>query len=151
MENDCLIGFLNIVYYRIQERPTPPPPPLPLFLDQTETRRSKKNYLRPSPPLSQGLDNVMLTASLRKGGSDPQVVYHLYTVQTGRFTVWVKGKQNSGLVNFVPESCLHLHLHLTRSHGDRWGATNLATLSLHLISILFSDFLRASRNFNPVH
>ena len=76
-------------------------------------------------------------------------------MQTGRVTVWVKGKQNSGLVNFVPESRLHLHLylylHLSLNHGDRWGATDLATLSLHLISILFSDFLRVSQNFNPVH
>ena len=33
------------------------------------------------------------------------VVYHL-PGQTGRFTVWVNGKQNSGLVNFIPESPL---------------------------------------------
>ena len=33
------------------------------------------------------------------------VVCHLYG-QTGRFTVWANGKQNSGLVNFVPESRL---------------------------------------------
>ena len=31
------------------------------------------------------------------------VVHHLQG-QTGWFTVWVNGKQNSGLVNFVPES-----------------------------------------------
>ena len=31
------------------------------------------------------------------------VVHHLHG-QTGWFTVWVNGKQNSGLVNFVPES-----------------------------------------------
>ena len=30
--------------------------------------------------------------------------YHLHG-QTGRFTVWVNGKQNSRLVNFTPESC----------------------------------------------
>ena len=72
-------------------------------------------------------------------------------MQTGWFTVWAKGKKNLGLVSLVPESRLHLHLHLSRSHGDRWGATDIATLSLHLIGILFSDFLRASQNFNPVH
>ena len=33
------------------------------------------------------------------------VVYYL-PGQTGRSTVWVNGKQNSGLVNFVPESRL---------------------------------------------
>ena len=33
------------------------------------------------------------------------VVHHLHG-QTGWFTVWVNGKQNSGLVNFVPESHL---------------------------------------------
>ena len=26
--------------------------------------------------------------------------------QTGRFTVWANGKQNSGLANFIPESLL---------------------------------------------
>ena len=30
-------------------------------------------------------------------------------------------------------------LHLSRCHGDRWGATDIATLSLYLI--LFSAFL----------
>ena len=25
--------------------------------------------------------------------------------KTGRFTVWLNGKQNPGLENFVPESC----------------------------------------------
>ena len=40
-------------------------------------------------------------------------------------------------------------LHLSRSHGDRWGATDLQTLSLHLT--LFSDSLRVSQNFNPVY
>ena len=38
---------------------------------------------------------------------------------------------------------------LSLSHSDRGGATDLATLSHHLI--LFSDSLRASQNFNPVH
>ena len=33
------------------------------------------------------------------------IVYHLHG-QTARFTVWVNGRQNSGLVNFVPESRL---------------------------------------------
>ena len=33
------------------------------------------------------------------------IVYHLHG-QTGRFTVWANGTQNSGLVNFVPESRL---------------------------------------------
>ena len=33
------------------------------------------------------------------------VVYHLHG-QTGRFSVWAKGSQSSGLVNFVPESRL---------------------------------------------
>ena len=40
-------------------------------------------------------------------------------------------------------------LHLSCSHGDRWGATDIATLSLHLI--LFSASLRALQNFNPVY
>ena len=40
-------------------------------------------------------------------------------------------------------------MHLCRSHGDCWGATDLSTLSLHLI--LFSYSLRAWQNFNPVH
>ena len=40
-------------------------------------------------------------------------------------------------------------LHLSRCHGDRWGATDIATLSLHLI--LFSACLRMLQNFNPVH
>ena len=43
----------------------------------------------------------------------------------------------------------YMHLHLSSSHGDRWGTTDLATLSLYLI--LFSDSLSASQNFNPVH
>ena len=34
-----------------------------------------------------------------------RAVYHLHG-QTGRFTVWTNGKQNSGLVNFVPETRL---------------------------------------------
>ena len=33
------------------------------------------------------------------------VVYHLQG-QTGQFSVWVDGKQNSGLLSFVPESRL---------------------------------------------
>ena len=33
--------------------------------------------------------------------------------------------------------------------NDLWGATDVATLSLHFI--LFSAFLTASQNFNPVH
>ena len=32
---------------------------------------------------------------------------------------------------------------------DRWGAIDIATLSLHLI--LLSAYLRALQNFNPVH
>ena len=39
--------------------------------------------------------------------------------------------------------------HLSRSHSDRWGTMDLATLSLHLI--LFSASLTALQNFNPVH
>ena len=35
---------------------------------------------------------------------------------------------------------LHLHLHLSRSHGDRLGATDLATLSLHLQVYLSSGY-----------
>ena len=38
-------------------------------------------------------------------------------------------------------------LHLSRGHGDRWGAIDQATLSLRLI--LFSDFLGAFQDFNP--
>ena len=40
-------------------------------------------------------------------------------------------------------------LHLSHSHDDRWGATDIVTPSLHLI--LFSASLRALQNFNPVH
>ena len=69
MENDCLIGFLNIVQCRIQERPTPPSPPI--FRPNWGPEVQKKLFLRPSPPLSQSLDDVTLAASLRKGGSDP--------------------------------------------------------------------------------
>ena len=41
---------------------------------------------------------------------------------------------------------LHLHLSVV---NDRWGATDVATPSLHFI--LFSASLTASQNFNPVH
>ena len=41
------------------------------------------------------------------------------------------------------------YLHLLCSHGDLWGATGQATLSLHLI--LFSASLEALQNLNPVH
>ena len=44
---------------------------------------------------------------------------------------------------------LHLHLHLSRTLNDRWGATDVATLSLHFI--WFSASLMAWQNFNPVH
>ena len=44
---------------------------------------------------------------------------------------------------------MYMHLHLSSSHGDRWGTTDLATLSLYLI--LFLDSLSVSQNFNPVH
>ena len=48
------------------------------------------------------------------------VVYCLHGhSQTGRFTVWVNGKQNSGLVNFIPESCL---LHKTVPFTKKTGA-----------------------------
>ena len=40
-------------------------------------------------------------------------------------------------------------MHLSRSHGDRWGATDIATLSLHLN--LFSASLRVLQNCNPVY
>ena len=40
-------------------------------------------------------------------------------------------------------------LPLSCSHGGHWSATNLATLSLHLI--LFSASLKALENFSPVH
>ena len=40
-------------------------------------------------------------------------------------------------------------LHQSSSHGHRWGATDIATLSLHLI--LFSACLRMVQIFNPVH
>ena len=48
-------------------------------------------------------------------------------------------------------SCRSLYctLHLSRSRGDRWGATDIATLSLHLI--LFSASLRALQNLSPAH
>ena len=42
---------------------------------------------------------------------------------------------------------ISLHLHLSRSHGDRWGATGLETLSLHLILL---GSLRVLQNFKPV-
>ena len=37
--------------------------------------------------------------------TEKSVVYYLHG-KTGRFTVWANGAQNSGLVNFVPESRL---------------------------------------------
>ena len=40
-------------------------------------------------------------------------------------------------------------LHLSRSYGDCWGATDIAILSVHLI--LFSASLRALQNVNPVN
>ena len=40
-------------------------------------------------------------------------------------------------------------LHLSPFHGDRWGATDIATLSLDLI--LLSASLRMLQIFNPVH
>ena len=40
-----------------------------------------------------------------------------------------------------------MHLHLSRAHCDCWSATDLASLSLHLI--LLSASLRASQNFSP--
>ena len=40
-------------------------------------------------------------------------------------------------------------LNLSRGHGDRWGATDIATLSLHLI--LFSASLRVLQNCSPVY
>ena len=43
----------------------------------------------------------------------------------------------------------YLHLHLSRSHGDRWGDTDIATLFHHLI--LFPAFRRASQNCSPFH
>ena len=52
---------------------------------------------------------------------------------------WSKLKQ-SPKKQFCPDRC---------RYGDRWGATDIATLSLHLI--LFSASLRALQNFNPVH
>ena len=45
-----------------------------------------------------------------------------------------------------PRTCT---LHLSRSQGDRWGTTDIGTLSLHLT--LFSASLRAFQNFSPVH
>ena len=42
-------------------------------------------------------------------------------------------------------------LHLSRSHGDRWGATDLANLSLHLMLFSASLTCKASQNFNLVH
>ena len=38
-------------------------------------------------------------------GVTKKVLYHLHW-QTGWFTVWVNGRQNLGLVNFIPESRL---------------------------------------------
>ena len=42
---------------------------------------------------------------LKTNSSQTKVVYHLHG-QIGRSTVWANGTQNSGLVNFVPESHL---------------------------------------------
>ena len=39
-------------------------------------------------------------------------------------------------------------LHLSRSHGDRWGATDLQTISLHLT--LFSDSLVGCRKISTL-
>ena len=42
IENDCLIGFLNIVQCRIQERPNPPPPAPPIFRPNWGPKIQKK-------------------------------------------------------------------------------------------------------------
>ena len=68
MENDCLIGFLNIVQCRIQERPTLP---LPLFLDQTEARRSKKKLFETEPTLISGSGWRYTGRFVKKGGFGP--------------------------------------------------------------------------------
>ena len=39
-------------------------------------------------------------------------------------------------------SSTYMHLHLSSSHGDRWGTTDLATLSLYLF---FFQILLARR------
>ena len=61
--------------------------------------------------------------------------------------LWIHVKRSGKCFRFPYCRCIsytkHLHLHLSRSHGDRWGVTDLATLSLHLT--LFSDSLRASQ------
>ena len=57
--------------YSVADPGESPHPTPPLFLDQTEAQRSKKNFLRPppllslglddrSPPLSEGLDRPLL-------------------------------------------------------------------------------------------
>ena len=49
--------------------------------------------------------DVTWKRSMRLKWTYSRAVYHLHG-QTGRFTVWTNGKQNSGLVNFVPETRL---------------------------------------------
>ena len=57
--------------------------------------------------------------------------YHLHG-QTGRFTVWVNDKQNSRLVNFIPESCSSLfctnQFHLPKN--DREGLKPVSKMTL---------------------
>ena len=50
-------------------------------------------------------------------------------------------------VSLCQEYTLHL-IPISRSHGDRWGATDLQTLSLHLT--LFSDSLVGCRKISTL-
>jgi len=57
---------------------------------------------RQGPAVPMVCDHVgSISGELRLNvDADTKVVYHLHG-QTGRFTVWVYGKENSGLVNVV--------------------------------------------------
>ena len=72
-----------------------------------------------------------------------------FTLRVSRLSVCTKTEELPGLKRsklkqsskkqFCPDTC---------RYGDRWDATDIVTLSLHLI--LFSASLRSLQNFNPV-
>ena len=66
-----LIGQTGFTVTDIGEGPSPGPP---LFLDQTEARRAKKNFLETAPPPSKGLDDW---GPLLSQGLDPALLKKL--------------------------------------------------------------------------
>ena len=72
----------------------------------TRLRRSTFSRVMAVVLTNEGKINlIVLLLSSRSIVLFSGVVYHLHG-QTGRITVWANGKQNSGLVNSVPDSRL---------------------------------------------